>query len=278
MSWLLARALHVYSAIFMLALIQPACARPIRLDFTGDALSRPILEFRARSVKIQVTVSPPTYTFVGHAYVVFGREYPDGRIEYYATAGFSPNDESIKLVLNTPGHVEYTKYDAIDDASDIDFRVKITAEQEKYVRFILKQWDAHEYKLLSQNCVSLVKRIAKVIGLDPGDPNQIVTPYDAVRLLKNENDSDKPLRYAVIEGKRAQAIRAKDAKAVADTIHYIERHAVEVAQARDAYERFTATSGEGAAGIPLSFSSGTSSSGPFQPFTIQSLTWPWKPP
>jgi hypothetical protein len=260
--------------------VNPLWGEALTLDYPDtNARSRPILEFRARSVAVHVGVAPPTIDVDGHAFVLFGREAADGTIQYYAAAGFSPTNESIKQVLNTPGHIEFGP-DGLNDPSDIKFQVRITAEQERLVRFVLKEWNDKEYRVLSQNCVSLVKSISKVIGLDAGDPKSVVTPFQLVRLLKNENDRDKPLRKAVIDAARADANRKKDAAVVKDIVTYMQKRQEEVKQSQEAYRRWQQGVGQ-SVGISITGSGGMSGGvggNPFPIGTMMHATWPWEPP
>jgi hypothetical protein len=246
----------------------PATATPLRLGFPeSGALSRPIIEFRGRAAKL------PDHA--GHVFVLFGRQLADNTIIYYGAGGFYPAHDTFKAYLKSPGHVDYTDADI---QSDITFQVKITGDQEHLVQFILANWNEKEYKVFSQNCISLIKSVGKALGLEVGDPKGMdVIPYDLVRLMKNENDSDAPLRHAVIEGKRAQENLSKDRAVIRDITIYQIKHAAEVQQSRDAYDRWQQSAGSIGEGIPLSFSGGESKS-PFSSDSIMSYTWPWKPP
>jgi hypothetical protein len=248
----------------------------LRLEYPPNGVSgRPILEFRAR--KVEVDASSTGIDVKGHAYAALGRQLESGKTIFYATAGFTPKNDAIKVVLNTPGEVEYAQDDMTDPA-DISFQVKITAEQEKAVRFILRNWDEKEYKVFSQNCTSLVKSIGKTLGLDVGDPKSVVTPYSLVQLLKNENDPDKPLRQAIIDGKRAEDIRRGNAAVVRDTIEHIRAQQEELRQRQDSIDRFNngmGPSGPGSLGVTMG---GGRNENPFPSGTMQYFTYPWPSP
>jgi hypothetical protein len=238
------------------------------LDFPpAGVLSKPFLEFRARGPSI----TPPSLG--GHAFVAFGRELPDGSTIYYTVVGFYPNHNTFRNMISGPGHVDYMLPDI---SSDISFKVRITADQEKAAKFVVKNWNDNEFAILSQNCVNFIKAIAKVTGLDVGGVNTMMTPYQQVQLLKNENDPDRPLRYAITEGRRIEAVRRGDAQAIQGINNYIEQHAAEVRQSQDAWDRWQAGPGQ-------TFGSSVGAGGgiglsPFPANSIMSLTWPWKPP
>lgn len=129
---------------------------------------------------------------VGLAFVLLGRELPDGSTIFYGAGGFYP--QTLKHMLSGPGHVDYT----VDDmTTDIDFRAKITAAREREVKYVMNNWNEKQYNVAG---VSLVKHVGKLVGLDVGDPKSMEMPDDVVKLIKNENDPDRPLRFAITEG------------------------------------------------------------------------------
>jgi hypothetical protein len=253
----------------------------LHLEYPPNGVAgRPVLEFRARSTGVGVEMQGAKAVVTadtGHAYVALGRQLESGKTVFYATAGFTPKDESLKVVLNTPGEVEVGQ-DDLTDPADISFQVKITAEQEKAVRFILKNWNEKEYKVLSQNCSSLIKSIGKTLGLEVGDPKSVVTPYSIVQLLKNENDPDRPLRQAVIDGKRAEEIHRGNAAVVKQTFEHIKAQREELQQKRDSIDRFNngmGTPGSGGFGVPMN---GGRNDNPFPADTTLQYTYPWPSP
>lgn len=249
-------------------LIVPALADNdvITLNYpAAGTISRPFIEFRARKAV------PP---HAGHVFVFLGREAADGTTTLYAAGGFYP--DTIKDILSGPGHIDYH---VSDISTDIEFRVKITANQEHQVLYIVKNWNTKEYNLASQNCTHLIKNIGKSIGLDVGDPKSTEFPYDLVQMMKNENDADRPLRFAITEAKRAQAIRARDAAALAGVVDYMRRHAAEVRQSQAAWDRFQRGAPSGGVGIPMPGSGGVpGGTAPFAPNSLEYDTWPWRPP
>lgn len=164
--------------------------------------SSPIVEFRARNRDSSIG-SP------GHAFILIGRKLPDGSTYFYAAGGFYPREESINStngnldylsawrfviagVVGSPGMVSYN----FDDLNyDVSFRVNITPDQERRALHVLRNWQSRNYALFWQNCTSLIKDVAKTIGLDVSlfDPAS-VWPDDAVRRLQEINHPDRPLR------------------------------------------------------------------------------------
>jgi hypothetical protein len=196
----------------------------MRIEYVQlDDSSKPILEIHARG-------ADPLKGRGGHAFVLLGRQYPDDSIKYYQGAGFYPEKgtdtgqtpnvvqeaiekvQTLKAYFKTPGHIDFTPE---DNTSDISFRVKIAGTQENSVKFLIKNWNEKEYRVLSQNCISLVKAVGKSVGLDVGDPKSLDgLPYDVVRLIKNENDEDRALRYAIREHELAVQQGVRDSATI----------------------------------------------------------------
>jgi hypothetical protein len=249
----------------------------------GNDGSRPIVEFRARSP----TLAP---WHAGHAFIALGRELKDGTTIFYGVGGFYPQEETLKGILHSPGKVDYT----VDDLhADETARFEITADQERAIIYVMKNWNNTEYAIASRNCLTLVKSVGKQLGLDVGDSKtNEMTPYDLIHHIKLENDNEEPLRHAVIESQRAASARAADGKVVNDTRLYIIKHNADVAAAQaeqnqwaNLHSQWTAETNGIAVGIPMPGAGGGGIGGagggglsPFTPGNVLSITWPWEPP
>lgn len=164
--------------------------------------SRPIMEFRARPKKWrEFTTDKPT---PGHAFVFLGRELDNGLTVFYGAAGFYPENNTLKNVLDGPGTVTYKIPDMLPEEA---FRLNISEYQESLVKYIIKNWDDKRFKLASDNCVEMAKDVADAVGVRHHPSLKDVYPQDIVDNFKQLNDRDTPLRHAVREAKRMGKLR-----------------------------------------------------------------------
>lgn len=238
--------------------------------------SRPILEFRARKT---------------HTFVFLGRELVDGTTVFYGAAGFYPQANSLNKILSTPGKVDYQIPDL---ATDVQFRVHITAEQEGTVKYIIKYYDNSNYSLAAKNCVTLVNDIASILGLsypsplpspevDDGISFAELLPYHSVMLLKSNNDQDTPLRHAINTSKNAADTRAKYAADAAVLRQHLIDHQKRIDEAASS-QAFSSQVGQAAGsrvgaswGIPFG-GSVKLNEGLTSTMTQMMPTWPWPEP
>lgn len=167
--------------------------------------SKPIVEFRAR-----------TDTVLGHAFVALGRELDNGTTFFYAIGGFYPEEggklSKLQNILNGPGEVTYKWADV---RSDKIFRANITDEQERTIKFIMKHWNGTDYRLLDQNCTTLIKDTAASLGLKV-DPKAL-RPGSVIVSIIEQNRMDRPLEFALEEAKRKQGVSKQNARDQQDT-------------------------------------------------------------
>lgn len=164
-------------AVIVFVLVLTAVSFPIYADDIQLMLpdmnvsSRPIVEFRARKAHghIDISVRPPHIGFdasPGHAYVLLGRELDNGLTVYNTVAGFYPKKSGgidlVRQLVVTPGAVKQT----LDDAkSEITFKIYITPIQEQKIAAKLGEYNTKDYSLGFQNCVSMTRDIAQIVGL-----------------------------------------------------------------------------------------------------------------
>ena len=139
-----------------------------------------IIEFRARK------------SGMTHAFVALGRTLDNGATYFYAVGGFYPADGTglvfVKNTLYSPGQVTYKIGDMTDD---VVYRARMTDEQARGVRHILKNWNTKNYNIPVSYCIDLVTDIAKFLGLKYGAASSVL-PITLTESLKSQNTFETP--------------------------------------------------------------------------------------
>lgn len=168
------------------------------------------VEFRARREALNEGVS------IGHAFVLVGTEYDNGLLVYELGAGFYPREAGkfgLKKLLGEPGEVGFD-YDK-DWNYDNAFRVPITEEQARRIRFSVSRWNDNEnYHILERNCVDMVQDIARVVGLDTSAAGRAVRPASFVQMLAENNKGFSGIEHQKIADReyhdRIDGVRAAE--------------------------------------------------------------------
>jgi hypothetical protein len=198
------RGLAALFCMMLLCSVSHAVDEDIQLLLPQDNVSsRPILEFRARNPKLggDGQGSSP----VGHAYVLLGRELDNGNTLFNEVKGFYPDKGDFFHSAYGKGVVKQTLADA---SQDVVFRIYITPLQETQIRRVFRTWNDKDYSVVLRNCVDFTRAVARAANLDvpfiEGDLSQEF-PSIFVRLLKEKNDANTPLRAGIGPGGGASA-------------------------------------------------------------------------
>jgi len=163
--------------------------------------SRPVIEFRARRAHGDVDLSIVPFRIgidasPGHAYVLLGRELDNGFTVFNAVAGFYPRSSgglnTVRQLALTPGVVKQT----LDDAkSEITFKVYITPTQEQKIAAAIQSYNDKDYNLAIQNCVSMTRDVAQVVGLRipklSDDPRNAIPQVFMEHLLEGNSTAER---------------------------------------------------------------------------------------
>ena len=160
---------------FLCAFAQPAAAQDRR---PGDPRRGGyFIEFRAR----------PS-TFIGHTYVVYGRQGPRGRLAEQHYAGLIPEGD-VWEGLWSPIRATVRKYkDDVRLRPDTIYRRRLTLEEYRYVERVVRflRGNEREWHAIFQNCNDFGIIIAEALELNR--PPSLMPPSMWVGMLRVLND------------------------------------------------------------------------------------------